>query len=104
MADWDAVRDDLANYQPTSLVDYPASHIARVKLSGDVSLEGKQVVGQSGLELEDKMFVTLAFSAERGWRIWGVGNNVEPHQTQFPIGEFSVSPNACLRLRGGAVC
>lgn len=86
--DWDQFRHDLAAYQPTSMVSYPAQYLARVKLSGNQKLAGKQVKGESGMLLTDVMFVTLTFAPDRGWRVWGVGNAVEPHHIQYPPGTF----------------
>lgn len=87
-ADWNSIRADLEDYQPTSMVDYPAGYIARVKLVGDASLQGKQVEGKSGIVLTHTLWLTLTFTPDRGWRVWGVGNRVEPHQIQFPPGTF----------------
>jgi hypothetical protein len=88
VADWDSIRADLTDYQPTSMVGYPAEYIARVKLVGDSSLQGKQVEGKSGIVLAHNLWLTLTFTPERGWRVWGLGNRVEPHQIQFPPGTF----------------
>lgn len=80
--DWGQLRSELENYQPTSMVDYPAPRIARIKLSGDVSLEGRRVEGE-GLELPDYMFMTLTLTPERGWRVFSVGNSVPPDAIDF---------------------
>lgn len=81
---WDTLRADLMDFQPTSMVDYPAPRIARVKLSGDKSLEGKQVEGNGRpLELGVSMFMTLTLNPHNGWRIFGVGNNVPPDAINF---------------------
>ena len=80
--DWDNLREELDNYSPTSMVDYPAPRIARIKLSGDKSLEGHVVEGE-GLKLEDYMFMTLTLVPDRGWRIFSIGDNVPPHAIDF---------------------
>src|SRR5690606_498177 len=81
---WDELRAELVDFQPTSMVDYPAPRIARVKLSGDKSLEGKQVEGEGKpLGLGVYMFMTLTLDPHRGWRIFGVGNSVPPDAINF---------------------
>lgn len=83
-ADWDALRTELADFQPTSMVDYPAPRIARVKLSGDKTLEGKSVEGSGKpLELDVHMFMTLTLDPRQGWRISGVGESVPPDAIFF---------------------
>lgn len=78
------LREGLADYQPTSMVDYPASRIARVKLSGDTSLEGKTVEGHGApLELHKYMFMTLVVDPRAGWRVFGVGDHVPPDAIHF---------------------
>lgn len=82
--DWDALRTELADFQPTSMVDYPAPRIARVKLSGDKTLEGKSVEGNgTPLELDVYMFMTLTLDPQQGWRVFGVGANVPPDAIYF---------------------
>ncbi|WP_291383055.1 hypothetical protein [Demequina sp.] len=82
--DWAKLREDLASYQPTSMVDYPASRIARVKLSGDTSLEGKTVEGHGApLELHKPMFMTLILDPHAGWRVFGIGDHVPPDAIHF---------------------
>lgn len=88
---WDGLREELADFQPTSMVDYPARYIARVKLAGDVELQGKQVEGNSGIVLTDTRWVTLTFAPDRGWRVWGVGHSVQPQHIRFPPGTFGTS-------------
>ncbi len=83
-ADWDKLKSELANFQPTSMVDYPAPRIARIKLSGDKSLEGKRVEGSGKpLELDVYMFITLTLDPHLGWRIFGVGGSVPPDAIYF---------------------
>lgn len=79
---WDQLRSELQRYQPTSMVDYPAERIARIKLSGDATLEGRQVEGQ-GLELTDYMFMTLTLNPDHGWRVFSVGGHVPPDAIFF---------------------
>lgn len=82
--DWDKLRSELADFRPTSMVDYPAQRIARVKLSGDQSLEGKSVEGNGkSLELDVYMFITLTLDPRRGWRIFGIGESVPPDAISF---------------------
>lgn len=82
--EWDQLRSDLENYQPTSMVDYPAPRIARIKLSGDKKLEGRQVVGDgTGLELSNYMFMTLTLDPRLGWRVFSVGGTVPPDAINF---------------------
>ena len=81
---WDQLRSELANFNPTSMVDYPAPRIARVKLSGDKSLEGMTVEGfGTPLELGNSMFMTLILDPRSGWRIFEVGESVSPDQIYF---------------------
>jgi hypothetical protein len=83
-ADWDKLRSELADFQPTSMVDYPAPRIARVKLSGDRSIEGKSVEGNGkSLELDVYMFITLTLDPRNGWRIFGIGGTVPPDAISF---------------------
>lgn len=86
-ADWGKIGDWLARYQPTSMVDYPAPRIARIKLSGDVELEGRHVEGE-GAELDDVLIMTLTFSPIRGWRVFGIGEMVLPHEILFEGGSL----------------
>lgn len=86
--DWTEVRNLVDGYQPTSMIDYPATHIARVKLSGDASLEGKVVSGYGEMQLRDWQFLTLTYVPKRGWRIFGVGGSVPPEAILFPDGTF----------------
>jgi len=82
--DWENLRSELADFQPTSMVDYPAPRIARIKLSGDKSLQGKRVEGNGKpLELGIYMFMTLTLDPHRGWRIFGVGGSVPPDAIFF---------------------
>ncbi len=82
--DWADLRNELENYQPTSMVNYPAPRIARIKLSGDPSLEGRQVQGDGlGLELTDYKFMTLTLEPQRGWCIFGVGGSLPPDAINF---------------------
>ena len=85
--DWIELGRNLARYQPTSMVDYPAPRIARVKLSGDRDLEGRTVQGE-GLELDDVIFMTLTFAPDRGWRVFGVGASVRPDEILFEGGSL----------------
>lgn len=88
-ADWKRLRQDLELFQPTSMVDYPAPHVARVKLSGDPNLEGKTVAGHGKIELKVAKLITLTFAPERGWRVFGVGGAVPPDKILFPDGTFT---------------
>jgi len=82
--DWDQLRAELADFQPTSMVDYPAPRIARVKLSGDKSLEGKTVEGSGRpLALDIYKFMTLTLDPYFGWRIFGMGASVPPDTIYF---------------------
>lgn len=81
---WDKLRRELADFQPTSMVDYPAPRIARIKLSGDKTLEGKRVEGNGKpLDLANYMFMTLTLDPHNGWRIFGVGGSVPPDAIFF---------------------
>ncbi|HBV10435.1 hypothetical protein ACFO7V_07105 [Glutamicibacter bergerei] len=81
---WDDLNDELENYQPTSMVSYPASRIARIKLSGDTTLEGKRVEGDGGgLQLKTYLFLTLTLDPNNGWGVFGVGGTVQPNQIFF---------------------
>lgn len=87
--EWDSFRDGLQGYRPTSMVDYPAPQIARVKLSGDPQYEGMRVEGEP-IVLEKSAFMTLTFVADRGWRVFGVGGAVRSEQILFPPGALDV--------------
>jgi hypothetical protein len=84
--DWAALNVELAAYQPTSMVDYPAPFIAHVKLA-EGALEGMAVAGDR-MPLRVKI-ITLTFTPMRGWRVWGVGLPVRPDQIQFPPGTWT---------------
>lgn len=86
--DWAEVRNSVTGYQPTSMIDYPAPYIARVKLSGDASLEGKVVSGYGMMQLKDRQFLTLTYAPKRGWRVFGLGGSVPPDEILFPDGTF----------------
>ncbi|MFC5932099.1 hypothetical protein D6T64_01030 [Cryobacterium melibiosiphilum] len=87
-ADWSRLRTDLEEFTPTSMVDYPAPYIARVKLSGDPELRGKAVAGSIGIPLANVIFMTLTYAPNRGWRVWGIGAAVRPDEILFPSGTF----------------
>jgi hypothetical protein len=71
------------------MVNYPAPYVARVKLSGDTSLQGKTVMSDDQVRLTGPvMFLTLVFSPDRGWRVFGIGNTVPPDRILFPEGTF----------------
>lgn len=81
---WDELGTELTDFQPTSMVDYPAPRLARVKLLGDKALEGKRVEGNGHpLELDNVKFMTLTLEPHNGWRIFGVGENVPPAAIYF---------------------
>jgi hypothetical protein len=87
--DWEKLRQETMDFQPTSMVDYPAPYVARVKLSGDTTLQGKTVMSDDRVRLTGPiMFLTLVFSPDRGWRVFGVGNTVPPDRILFPEGTF----------------
>lgn len=82
--DWQKLGQKMEAYNPTSMVDYPAPRIARVKLSGDKSLEGKTVEGEGrNIRLDNLLFVTLTLHPELGWRIFAIGENVSPDTIYF---------------------
>lgn len=82
--DFEQLRTELNDFQPTSMVDYPAARIARIKLSGDKKLEGKTVRGYGeSLELEKYAFMTLTLNPSNGWRVFGIGENVPPAAIYF---------------------
>lgn len=82
--DWKQIEAklELSRYQPTSMVDYLAPRVARIKLSGNPELEGQTVQGE-GLELTDYMFVTVTFNTRTGWRIYGVGTALRPDEVEL---------------------
>lgn len=89
-ADWESLRKQTIDFQPTSMVDYPAPYIARVKLSGNVSLQGKTIKSDDGVRLSGPtMFLTLTYAPDQGWRVFGIGDTVPPDQILFPEGTFS---------------
>lgn len=82
--DWAQLRRELEDHQPTSMVDYPAPRIARVKLSADPRLAGKSVEGVGRpLELAVAKFMTLTLDPLRGWRVFGMGPSVRPDAIYF---------------------
>lgn len=82
--DWVELRQEVNGYRPTSMIDYPAPRIARIKLSGDPNLEGRRVQGHGrGMKLAVFIFLTLVFEPARGWRVFGIGNAVRPDQINF---------------------
>lgn len=82
--DWEKLRSELAGFQPTSMVGYPAPRIARIKLSGDPTLEGKRVEGSGKpLVLGRYMFMTMTLDPHAGWRVFGVGESVPPDAIYF---------------------
>jgi hypothetical protein len=84
---WAETREKFEKLHFTSMVDYPAPYVARVKLSSDASLVGKSVVGERmSLDVE---FLTLTFAPGRGWRVWGHGQSVVPDRIMFPPGTFT---------------
>ncbi|MGX5771753.1 hypothetical protein ACWKWN_13465 [Microbacterium trichothecenolyticum] len=85
--DWEAVRSDLHDYAPTSMVDYPAPCIARIKLVGDVDLQGQSVAGE-GMEVRNLMFLTLTRSSSQGWRIYAIGGQLRPDDIVLPQDAF----------------
>lgn len=90
--DWENLREEIANYQPTSMVAYPAPYIAQVKLVGDPKLHGKVAVGDSlRLDPETLMFLTLTYAPMRGWRVFSIGGTIAPEEIKFPRGTFEVS-------------
>lgn len=81
---WAELQQEVSGYRPTSMIDYPAPRIARIKLSGDTTLEGRQVQGDgTGIELRDVQFLTLVFEPERGWRVFGIGGALRPDRIYF---------------------
>jgi hypothetical protein len=85
-ADWGSLSQEYADWAPTSMVDYPAPYIARVKIVGNPELQGKQVVGER-MEISVQ-FLTLTYAPSRGWRVWGLGGTVPPDRILFPAGTF----------------
>jgi hypothetical protein len=85
--DWEALREAYGHFTPTSLVDYPAPYISRVKLVGDTNLQGKTLAGER-MQLVGARFLTLTYVPARGWRVWGIGDSVTPDMILFPLGTF----------------
>lgn len=87
--DWETLRATTADFQPTSMVDYLTPYIARVKLSGDVTLQGKTVTSDDWVRLPGPvMHLTLTYAPDRGWRVFGIGDPVPPDKILFPKGTF----------------
>ena len=87
--DWVELRAKTMDFQPTSMVDFPAPYIARVKLSGAGTLQGKTVVSDDSVTLPGPMmFLTLTYAPDRGWRVFGIGDTVAPARILFPKGTF----------------
>jgi hypothetical protein len=83
--DWESLSVEFSSLRPTSMVDYPAPYIARVKLAAE-ELEGKAVAGER-MSIQVKI-LTLTFAPSRGWRVWGIGMPVSPEEIQFPPGTW----------------
>src|SRR5699024_5710232 len=102
--DWAELRQEVNGYRPTSMIDYPAPRIARIKLSGDSSLEGRRVQGHGrGIELAVFVFLTLVFEPARGWRVFGIGNAVRPDQSNFG-GSMLEEIQPYEECKGGYIC
>lgn len=81
---WAQLRQELVGYRPTSMIDYPAPRIARIKLSGDATLEGRQVQGHGeGIQLINVIFLTLTLEPGRGWRVFSIGDTINPDEIDF---------------------
>ncbi|MCS5493262.1 hypothetical protein [Curtobacterium flaccumfaciens] len=88
-ANWAQLGRDFVDFTPTNFVEYPADHLAYVRLVGDPGLQGKRVTGPGQILVPKVRYVTLVLDDETGWRVFGVGAKVEPDQIQFPDGALS---------------
>ncbi|PAU68606.1 hypothetical protein B1400_1405 [Bifidobacterium italicum] len=88
--DWESIRHDFGKCAPTSNVRFPAPQVAIILLTDDESLQGKKVEGWRQ-RIDAKAIVTLTFSHDQGWRIFGIGNRVLPEDILFPEGTLTQS-------------
>nr|WP_278745976.1 hypothetical protein [Bifidobacterium catenulatum] len=86
--DWDELKRDYGNCVPTSNVRFPAPHVAVILLVADGSLQGKKAEGR-GMTINAAAAVTLTFSQEQGWRVFGIGDRVLPEDILFPEGTLT---------------
>ena len=86
--DWDELKRDYGNCVPTSNVRFPAPHVAVILLVADESLQGRKAEGR-GMTINAAAAVTLTFSQEQGWRVFGIGGRVLPEDIPFPEGTLT---------------
>lgn len=86
--DWDELKRDYGNCVPTSNVRFPAPHVAVILLVADESLQSKKAEGR-GMTINAAAAVTLTFSQEQGWRVFGIGGRVLPEDILFPEGTLT---------------
>lgn len=80
------IRDAFAGGNLASYIDYPAPYVAIARIIADESLGGKTVAG--GSVLVDAFFLTLTYAPDRGWRVFGIGGNLEPEKIRLSPGVF----------------
>lgn len=86
--DWDELKRDYGNCVPTSNVRFPAPHVAVILLVADESIQSKKAEGR-GMTINAAAAVTLTFSQEQGWRVFGIGGRVLPEDILFPEGTLT---------------
>ena len=86
--DWENLKHDFGKCMPSSNVRFPAPQVANILLTDDESLQGKKVEGWRQ-QIHAKAMVTLTFSHDQGWRIFGIGDRVLPEEILFPEGTLT---------------
>jgi len=81
-----ALREDLGEYGVGTMPSYPAPYVAHVKIVKSKDAIGKVIAGE-GMVIEAKI-ITLTYSPERGWRVYGFGLPLAPDTLLFPQGTF----------------
>jgi hypothetical protein len=81
-----ALREDLGEYGVGTMPSYPAPYVAHVKIVKSEDAIGKVIAGE-GMVIEAKV-ITLTYSPERGWRVYGFGLPLAPDSLLFPPGTF----------------
>lgn len=81
-----ALRQDLGEYGVGTMPAYPAPYVAHVKIVKSKDAIGKVIAGE-GMVIEAKI-ITLTYSPERGWRVYGFGLPLAPDSLLFPPGTF----------------
>lgn len=98
-ANWAELGRTFVDFTPTNFVEYPAGHLAYVRLVGDPALQGKRVSGPGQILVPEVRYMTLVLDDQAGWRVFGIGAKVEPDQIEFPDETLS----GAVRSGGGSI-